>query len=216
MLLKRKRTKVFIIGRNKTGTTSMESVLKTLGYRVGHQGQAELLLEDWGRRDFRRIVHYCKSADAFQDVPFSLDFTYQILDYAFPESKFILTVRNSAEQWYESYTRYHTKVLGTNGLPTPEDVKQFDYCTPGWLWRKQQLVYGIDEETLYDPRIYMQQYERHNQRVQDYFQFRTKDLLILNLAHSDAMRSLGAFLNIDVENMKMPHLFSAKESAVGG
>ena len=48
--------KVFCIGRNKTGTTSVERALQDMGYRLGNQRAGELLLEDWARRDFRRIV----------------------------------------------------------------------------------------------------------------------------------------------------------------
>lgn len=81
------KKKIFCIGRNKTGTTSLAKALKNLGYRVGKQGKAERLLDDWGRRDFRQIVRYCKWADAFQDVPFGLDYSYQVLDYAFRGSK---------------------------------------------------------------------------------------------------------------------------------
>jgi hypothetical protein len=50
------RGKVFCIGRNKTGTTTIEAVLHAFGYRLGVQRQGELLLEDWSRRDFGRIV----------------------------------------------------------------------------------------------------------------------------------------------------------------
>ncbi len=55
----------------------MEAALKGLGYRVGVQRDAELLMDDWAIRDFRRIVAYCRTADAFQDVPFSVGFTYK-------------------------------------------------------------------------------------------------------------------------------------------
>ena len=89
----KRRPKVFCIGQNKTGTTSVEAVLKQLGYKMGNQAKAELLIHDWAKRDFKEIVKFCRSADAFQDIPFSNDFTYEILDYAFPDSKFILTVR---------------------------------------------------------------------------------------------------------------------------
>lgn len=94
--------KVFCIGRNKTGTTSMARAVVSLGFKLGKQSRAERLLEDWGKRDFCRIIRYCKSADAFQDIPFSLPDTYQALDEAFPKSKFILTVRNNSEEWYET------------------------------------------------------------------------------------------------------------------
>ena len=71
----KKKKKVFSIGRNKTGSTSIAQALKTLGYTLGDQPQAELLMTDWQVRDFKKIITFCKTADAFQDVPFSNDFT---------------------------------------------------------------------------------------------------------------------------------------------
>ena len=205
-MFRRKRTKIFVIGRNKTGTTSTGSALASFGFRIGNQVEAELLSEDWFKRDFHRIVKYCKNADAFQDVPFSRDYTYQILDYAFPGSKFILTVRNSPEEWYESLTRYHTKIVGKNRLPTEGDLKKFSYRSTGWLWRQQQIVYGIDETSLYDREIYINHYISHKHKILDYFRNRPEDLLVLNLSKPGAMKSLCKFLNITFTNQVMPHL----------
>ena len=104
-----KKKKIFVIGSNKTGTTSLGAALKNLGFRLGSQLEAELLLDDWAQRNFRRLIKYCRSAEAFQDIPFSLDYTFQAMDAAFPNSKFILSVRDSADQWYQSLTRFHEK-----------------------------------------------------------------------------------------------------------
>ncbi|MEW6132914.1 MAG: sulfotransferase [Pseudomonadota bacterium] len=104
--------KIFCIGRNKTGTTSLAAALRELGVRVGNQKPAELLLKDWAVRDFRRLVAYCHTAQAFQDIPFSLPYTFQAMDMHFPESKFILTVRDSADQWYHSLVKFHKKIWG--------------------------------------------------------------------------------------------------------
>ena len=98
----------------------MGAALEALGFRLGSQPDAELLIKDWEKGDFRRILDYCETADAFQDVPFCLEFTYQILDYAFPDSRFILTVRNTAEEWYESLVRFHTAIVGTHRSPTAD------------------------------------------------------------------------------------------------
>jgi len=38
--------KIFGIGSNKTGTTSLTSAIKSLGYVLGAQGPAERMLED--------------------------------------------------------------------------------------------------------------------------------------------------------------------------
>src|SRR5260221_5833998 len=155
MLLRRQKRKVFCIGQNKTGTTSIAAAFAQLGYKVGEQSVAELFIEDWSRRDFRRIVRYCRSADAFQDIPFSLDYTYQALDSAYPGSKFILTVRSSGDQWFASVVNFHTKIIGKNRLPTAADLKEFSYRRQGWLWQTLQLVYGDAEDALYEREPYI-------------------------------------------------------------
>lgn len=199
-------SKVFCVGRNKTGTTSLAAALRALGYRVGHQRTAEALIEDWGRRDFRRLIDYCRSADAFQDVPFSHDYTFQAMDAAFPGSKFILTVRSSEDEWYESFIRFHTQRLGHGRLPTPDELKADPYVFPGWIWRVKELVHGPAEEDLFREDLYKAHYRRHNERVQDYFRHRPDDLLVLNLADDGAMQSLCRFLGRPWTGQAMPCL----------
>ncbi len=206
----KKSEKVFCIGQNKTGTTSVEHVLKNLGYKMGDQAKAELLIHDWAKRDFKKIVKFCHSADAFQDIPFSNDFTFEILDYAFPGSKFILTVRDSTEEWFNSLKRFHAKLIGKERLPTAEDLKEYTYRYKGWMWENMQLKYGIDEISLYDHDIYTEQYEKHNQRVIEYFKYRPDDLLVLNLSDDDAIKRLYAFLGFKYDDFVMPHLNQSK------
>jgi hypothetical protein len=204
----RKRNKVFVVGCNKTGTNSMRAILDSLGYRVGNQLEAELLLEDWARRDFSSLIRHCQTADAFQDVPFSMDYTYEIMDYVFPDSKFILTVRDDAEAWYESTTRFLTQVIGKDRLPTAEDLQEFPYRghLKGWIWRAYELIFSIDESTLFDRKLFIRAYEDHNKRVCEYFRYRQDDLLVLNLSDPDSVGRLCAFLGVDSSGVAMPHL----------
>ena len=199
-------TKVFCIGRNKTGTTSIAQALRDAGFSVGHQPQAELLLEHWARRDFAPIIDYCRSADAFQDVPFSLDYTYQALDQAFPGARFILTIRGSAEEWFDSLVRFHIQLFRKGRLPTPDEMKRFPYRYQGWIWRAQQLIYGIGEASVYDRERYIRHYNNHTERVLEYFRFRPDDLLVLNLADPDADERLCRFLGVDSAGFQIPHL----------
>jgi hypothetical protein len=111
------KPKIFCIGLNKTGTTSLKKEMALQGFTVGNQRQAELLFDDWVKRDFRRIVRYCRTARFFQDAPFSYPYTFIALDQAFPGSKFILTVRDNAEQWYNSLIRFHGKLWGNGNTP---------------------------------------------------------------------------------------------------
>lgn len=209
----RKKEKVFCIGQNKTATTSMEAILKSLGYKMGSQYEGEILIKEWTLRDFNKIIKLCKTADAFQDVPFSNDFTYQVLDYVFPKSKFILTIRNNKDEWYESVKRFHTKTIGKDRLPTANDLKEYRYNKKrlkGYLWETQRVKFGINESTLYDYKIYTDQYEMHNNRVKEYFRYRPNDLLIINLAEENAMEKIYTFLGVKYRGEEMIHLNASK------
>lgn len=205
-----RKPKVFVIGCNKTGTTSAAEALSQLGWKVAKQRPAELMLEDWGRRDFRRLLRFCSRGNAFQDIPFSLDWTWVALDQAYPGSRFVLTVRSSADEWYESLTRFHTKIVDKGRLPTAQDLRVYGYLYPGWLWQYHQLVYGIDENTLYDRDIYTRNYEAHNAEVLRYFRGRPQDLLVLDAARPDAMQDLCRFLGVPDRGWQMPHLNTSR------
>lgn len=186
--------KIFCVGRNKTGTTSINRALNDLGYLVAPQKPAEMLIEQWAKRDFRALTRFCCQYDAFQDVPFSYPYTYQQMDQAFPNAKFILTIRDSADEWYRSVTRYHARDVGCNGVPTAEDVKRHPYRYKGYAWDCQRLLYGISEYQAYDPDIYKAHYESHNSAIIDYFRWKPEKLLILNVKEENAFWKLGKFL----------------------
>jgi|AntDeeMinimDraft_4_1070355.scaffolds.fasta_scaffold04838_2 hypothetical protein len=129
------KTKIFCIGRNKTGTQTLIDSIAELGFQQGNQRKAELLHKDWGKRDFKRIIEHCYTAQSFKDIPFSLAYTYVVLDHHFPNSKFILTVRDSSEQWYNSMTKFQSKKGRSDGkTPTKEDLKNGVFQYKGWPW----------------------------------------------------------------------------------
>jgi hypothetical protein len=211
--------KVFCIGRNKTGITSLASFFRSNGYHVGRQERAELLLEDWARRDFDPIIRYCATAEVFRDVPFSLPDTYAALDRAFPGSKFILTVRSSPEDWYNSLVAFHAKITRAASIPpSAADLEAYAYRNKyrGMLLRGQQLVYGYPAVALYDRQAYMEQYERHNASVVRYFSDSGGSLLTLNLEESDAFERLCRFLSLDsARAARIPHLNRTRNHAPG-
>jgi hypothetical protein len=207
--------KIFCIGRNKTGTTSLAAFFKANGYKVGNQEQAEQLMEDWVKRDFTRIIDYCKTAEVFQDIPFSLPDTYRALDAAYPNSKFILTIRSSAEEWYHSRITHHIKKISKNGkLPTEEELREYKYRNKrkGFILFMQKSVYGYPSVPLYDKQAYMANYENHNARVVEYFENRPDDLLILNLEEDGAFEKLCWFAGLDPLKAKpIPHKNRSEE-----
>lgn len=190
-----KKEKIFGIGYNKTGTTSLEKAMLQLGFRIGDQRSGELLNVDWAQRNFKPIIDHCKTAEFFQDVPFSKPFTFIALDQAFPNAKFILTIRDSPEQWYNSLTGFHSKLWGKDGkIPSKEDLQNAMYISKGWVWTMNRLSYTTPEDNPYQKDILIKSYVDYNNSVVEYFRHRQSDLLILNVAKAGAYRKLCEFI----------------------
>lgn len=199
------KSKVFGIGCNKTATTSLKKAMAELGYVTGDQRTAERLFNDWVKRDFARIVNYCKTAQFFQDIPFSLPFTYIAMDQAFPGSKFILTVRNSPDQWYNSVVNYDIKKWGLNGhLPTKKDMLNAEYIHKSWIWEVHNMTYEISNDELYNKAKLMRFYNEHNDSILKYFRGRPEDLLVLNVAEDNSYKKLCDFLKLEPVREKFP------------
>lgn len=202
---KRNNPKIFCIGANKTGTTSLEKAFKELGFVVGNQREAELLVKDCFKKNYQPLLAYCKTAEVFQDVPFSFLNTYEILDQHFPNSKFILTIRDSPEQWYKSLTKFHAKRFGNGKIPTWELLKNVDYVYKGWSYENRINVYGVTEkDNPYDKTILTQHYEKRNQEIIDYFKDRPNDLLVINLSEPNTYQKFCQFINVKSDKTAFP------------
>ena len=199
------KQKIFCIGLNKTGTTSLKKEMELQGFVVGNQRRAELLFDDWVKKDFSRIIKYCKTAQFFQDVPFSLPYTFIAIDQAFPGSKFILTIRDDAESWYNSLIRFHGKLFGNGKIPpTTEDLKSATYIYKGFPYHSRTHVLNAPENDLYNKEILIDFYETHNKAVTDYFRFRKNDFLEINLKEDNSYEKFCSFLNIVQTKDKFP------------
>lgn len=191
------KQKIFCIGRNKTGTTSLKRAFKDLGYVVGEQDVAEHLFEQCFLEDnYQPIIDYCKTAEVFQDVPFSF---YQILphlDMAFPDSKFILTVRDTPEQWYASFVKYYSKRVGVEGRSaTFEELKSSSYVSNTYRTKLIVDAHGTTPENPFDKNTLINEYSRHNDYVENYFKNRKQSLLTINVADSNAFQKFLTFID---------------------
>ncbi|MFD2916272.1 sulfotransferase [Psychroserpens luteus] len=193
---KRNRNKIFCIGLNKTGTTTIEKTFKDFNYSLGVQRDGELLINDWYKRDFKAIIKLCKTAEAFQDVPFSLPFTYSVLDQCFPNAKFILSVRDNSDQWYSSLTNFHSKLWG-NGIdpPTIQQLKEANYHYKGYAYEVNRMLFDTPEDDPYNKDILIRYYQNHNENVMEYFRAKPEKLLVINVSIKDDYKRLCEFLN---------------------
>lgn len=201
-------SKVFCIGCNKTGTTSLKAAMQDMGFVFGDQNvAARMAPEIWPSRDFGRLVEYCSTAQAFQDAPFSFPFTYQAMDIAFPASSFILTVRSSPDEWYRSLTQAHTKLYGQGTVPTKQDLESADnWLYKGRPWEMNRLLFDSPEDDPYQRDALVAFYANHVYSVKQYFRHRPHDLLVLDVAEPDAYQRLCRFLQKPIVTKQFPHL----------
>jgi len=169
--------KVFVIGFPKTGTTSLQSALTTLGYKV--KGEFGMKDPNISRKVYEMAFRFVEQYDAFEDNPWCV--LYKELDEKYPGSKFILTLRPT-EKWIKS-------VVDHFGIKTRSLLE--------WIYG---VGYPKGNEDLYIAR-----YERHNKEVLEYFKDRPDDLLAFRLSEGDGWEKLCQFLHKDIPPIEFPH-----------
>lgn len=177
------RAKVFCIGFHKTGTTSLGAALETLGYRVtGPNGVDD---PEIANRVYEIAYELVEKYDAFQANPWPI--LYKELDANYPNSRFILTLRDS-ESWINSQVRHFGRKEAA----------------------MRHWIYGVGcPEGNED--IYVKRFERHNQDVIDYFRDRPDDFLVFDLRRGDGWGKLCSFLQVDIPNVPFPHANKADD-----
>lgn len=195
--------KVFLIGASKTGTTSICKALSILEYKTIHYMDPINYIEDlltkedydWG---------WVKDWDAVGDIPIPKYF--KELDRLFPNSKFILSVRNDTEKWLSSCEHQIEEVVPKTAGRHVQRVLDKMIIDHHSVIRS--LVYG---STHFNAKRYTQVYSEHLSSVAKYFDDRFEDLLIFDLFdQKHGWKELCEFLGKDIPNKPFPHLGKRK------
>ena len=114
--------KVFGIGLNKTGTTSLRQALKQLGFR--HLDRQPRLFKAWRAGDLAPILEAADAFESFEDWPWPL-IVPELLDRYGDRARFVLTLRRTPLAWVESLKRHAER---TNPDHNPRrDIYGYDY-----------------------------------------------------------------------------------------
>lgn len=153
--------KVFCIGLGRTGTRSITKAIEKLGYNAVKNP-----------RNLEVIEYF----DVASDVLIAAN--YQQLDATYPNSKFILTVRD-IPSWLDSWERHNARSL-----------ERFNNDLPQWVKDFRVMLYGRWE---FDRETWEIKFSAHRKEVVDYFS-QTNKLLIFNVFQNDGWRKLINFL----------------------
>jgi len=79
------KKKYFLIGSNKTGTTSIAELFRKNGFLVANQKIGEIIYDKLGENICKKkLFEYIQTADLFQDVPFSTSDYYKDIFKKYP------------------------------------------------------------------------------------------------------------------------------------
>jgi hypothetical protein len=182
--------KVFGIGLSRSGTTSLNVALNSLGikslhYGIGTKGGKEMIGDiKHGKFDGHQVMD---SFDAMTDIQASCYF--EQWDKVYPNSKFILTIRNT-DEWIDSIRRY---------WKVHDDERNYLSQQNGFM---HTSMYGCWH---FNKRRFLYVYLRHLREVKRYFKNKEHQLLIINFSEfSDKKKwkKLCSFLGLPMPYSK--------------
>ena len=195
-----RRRKVFCIGAHKTGTSSTGQALATLGFGVLPEScwyDDRVMREEFYAGRYPRLADLIDKYDAFEDSPFNHGDFYEWLYGAYPDARFILTVRD-ADGLIASHKRWLTH-LQTRVFPGKKDVEEF--VRYFWQHEYRQGDFIDDEASIREI------YEARNRSVTKFFSDKAGAFLSLDIRNEPApWDRLCAFLNVEVPAVPFPHL----------
>ncbi|WP_207060998.1 sulfotransferase [Motiliproteus sp. SC1-56] len=181
--------KIIGIGFHKTGTTTLGSCMRMLGYNhISCNREAFLLYKE---SEISALIKLMKYFDSFDDWPWAL--IYREAYKAFPDSKFILTTRIDEEKWFESLSKHVERGAG----------ERFPY---------RKYIYGYEKPNENKP-FHIKKYQEHNSNVRDFFKDKPESFLEVCWEKGDGWKEIGNFLGIDTTGLSLPHSNKADAKA---
>lgn len=177
----RNKKMVFGIGLSRTGTASLNSALNELGIKSKHF----IFYPITTNIPFLYLA--LKDASAATDI--SISANYKKIDKLYPNSKFILTVRD-IESWLTSCKYYFTQRINIEK-------------SPKWIKEIHLRLYNT---LKYDSRRFKIGYYKYIDDVRKYFKNRPEDLLIIDIVRGERYEKLCPFLGLEVPKKKFPHM----------
>lgn len=180
------KKKVFGIGLNKTGTSTLGACLRTLGFN--HLYDVQRLSKFHFDGDHASLFNIVDQYDSFEDWPIPLIYK-ELNDRYGDDALFILTERITPEAWVNSLSR-HAKRINFEGARALR-TKIYGYEGPD----------GHEDE-------HIAFYNRHNAEVVDYFKERGEQdrLVTLCWEKGDDWDTLCGFLGVKKPWVKFPHV----------
>lgn len=207
--------KIFCIGMNKTGTTSLNHLFEREGVKVAKQQDFEKMTARFYKKGsieniLRVIDRLNPNIDIFfQDIPFAVPGLWRYLVARYPDAKYVLSVRDSAEQYYNSLVNFHKKGWGVN-IFDPDEIKKLKYIENGFSYRFLVEILGCPPDEPYNKEYLTALYDKHEREVESFFTKHMPNQFIkINLSNTD-FQTFNDFIGLDFKSTEFPHRNATK------
>lgn len=181
--------KVFGIGLNKTGTSSLKLALRRLGF--DHSRRKMSFSREYFRGNMDVVFEEAETHESFEDWPWPLVYKDMFAKYG-SEARYVLTTRISADVWLKSIKTHAERVRG-------REIRRKIYGYP--------FPHGVEEN-------YIAYYENHNAEVRRFFAENNATHLLSDLCweKGHGWLELCTFLGEPLRATEFPHSNSRADS----
>jgi hypothetical protein len=186
--------KVFCVGLQKTGLTSLALLMLECGFNARGSDTTQRR-NFFRRRDYDAVLRYYDTADFFCDWPTPLMYRIAYEKYG-EKALFILTVRKDSQTWFKSLKRHNAYAHLIKNKHR-------------WIFGRY-YPHGFDQE-------HIAYYERHNREVVRFFEERgaRNQLLVVRVDEPQAVAKIAEFLGIKIERAEFPHANASRAGRTG-
>jgi len=172
-----KDSKIFCIGLSRTGTTSICHAFRQLGYTANH---------------FPNGIRNIEKKQVSTDIPVVFFWKQGILEYQWPDARYILTYRDS-DKWIEAATKFWTR------WPALQSTKR---RVRSMVAQAHEVCYGSVE---FKRDQYLEHYIKHAEYVRNYFKAAPKGkFLEINICAGEGWEKLCSWLGEDIPGSAFP------------
>ncbi len=179
--------KVFGIGLNKTGTTSLKIAFRRLGF--DHSKREAHLAKSWLAGDIAAIFEEADKHESFEDWPWPLAYR-ELYDRYGDSARYILTTRASGEKWVKSLQKHAERTAGA---------------------RLRKAIYGYEFPHGVEAE-HIAFYDRHNADIRTFFADKPNVFADFCWENGDGWIELCRFLNEPMPRKPFPHGNAGKDA----
>jgi hypothetical protein len=214
--LNKPKQNVICIGLNKTGTTSFAGGMQSLGYNlftesVGHNTLfPDIYHSSWGST-ITALEN--ERYNLYQDMPFSLPGVYKKIYEFRPDDIYILTIRDSVEQFINTCKNFYRKQFQYNDIQNLDEKLFYRFESSNVVTiHLENLFYskfdfwGIKTFDNIEKKL-EDVYNKHNDDVVNFFESKNcSNFRIVNVSKPGELKSVADWLRKETDNSDFPWL----------